>query len=156
MPVSIRNNPFDDGINKKTIAPLKQSNNEDRLRTPQARVLAALMPNDTTEPVSEWPLITRAQLGINAGYTALSGTITRVLNGVREGSSSGDPHPGLLARGMIEEVVLDIDGVKEVNYRTTAAGIRAYQAHVAIHGKQLPNVRDKKACVNDRYKKDGV
>ncbi len=122
------------------------------LRTPQARVLAALQPTDLTDPVSEWPLVTRAQLGIRAGYTAISGTVTRALNGIREGSSSGDPHKGLLALGLVEEVVLDVEGVMETDYRATPAGVVAYQAHLAATGT-LPQVKDAALCVNDRYRK---
>lgn len=124
------------------------------LRTPQARVLAPLMPDHPDDGVWNWPTVTRAQLGVRAGYTAISGTVTRALNGIRPGSSSGDAHPGLLARGMVEEVILDVEGVKEVNYRATALGVRAYLAHIRKHGK-LPQLRDRETCTNDRYKKVG-
>lgn len=126
--------------------PVRQS----PLRTPQARVLKALVPDDSSWPVSEWPLVNRAQLGVRAGYTPISGTVTRALNGIRAGSSSGDPHPGLLERGLVEEVPLVIEGVSEVNYRATAAGVRAYQAYMRAHGT-LPEQRDKKSCINNRY-----
>lgn len=123
------------------------------LRTPQARVLAALQPEYPDDPISEWPLVTRAQLGVRAGYTAISGTVTRALNGIRDGSSSGDPHPGLLALDLIEEVVLDLDGHSEVNYRVTTAGIQAYQSYLAKRDGKLPQLRDAAVCTNDRYKK---
>lgn len=123
-----------------------------RLRTPQARVLRALLPADPADHYTEWPLLTRAQLGIKASYTAISGTITRALNGVREGSSSGDPHPGLLARGLVKVTAVDVEGMIETNYRITAAGIRAYQDHVASNGTRLPKVRPAEQCINDRYK----
>jgi hypothetical protein len=86
-------------------------------------------------------------LGVRAGYTAISGTVTRALNGIREGSSSGDPHPGLLALGYVEEVVLDVEGLKEVNYQATAAGVKSYLAHLAAAGG-LPEVRDALASTN--------
>lgn len=123
-----------------------------RLRTPQARVLAALIPPYPDDPVSEWPLVTRARLAVRAGYTAISGTVTRAINGIRAGSSSGDPHSGLLALGLVEEVVLDIEGTKEVNYRATAAGVRAYKAHIEREGGALPQLRDASVCTNDRYR----
>lgn len=123
------------------------------LRIPQSRVLAALVPQDTSWPVSEWPLLNRANLSVNAGYTAISGTMTRALNGIREGSSSGDAHPGLLTLGYIEEVVLDIEGVKEVNYRATPTGVLAYLEWVAVNGG-VPQVKDRATCINDRYKKE--
>lgn len=144
MPVSVKIDPFSQ-------QPVR--GDDLALRTPQARVLAALAPQEEGAPRVDWPVITRAQLGVRAGYTAISGTITRALNGIRAGSSSGDAHPGLLVRGFVEEVVLDIDGTREVNYRITPAGIRAYRAHVAEHGPSLPPQRDKAVCVNDRYRK---
>ena len=143
MPINIKRDPFSGQV----VRPSDLS-----LRTPQARVLAALMPEYPDDPVSEWPLVNRPQLGIRAGYTAISGTITRALNGIREGSSSGDAHPGLLARGLVEEVVLSIEGISETNYRATPTGVRAYREYAAKHGRP-PAVRDPIACVNDRYKK---
>lgn len=121
------------------------------LRTPQARVLRALIPDDAADHYTEWPLLTRPQLGVKAGYTAVSGTITRALNGIHPGSSSGDPHPGLLARGFVKATSVDVEGVVETNYRITAAGVRAYADHVAAHGERLPKVRDAELCTNDRY-----
>lgn len=120
------------------------------LRTPQARVLRALMPANPTDLPHRWPTLTRAQLGVRAGYTAISGTITRALNGIREGSSSGDAHPGLLARGMIREERFDIDGLVEVNYTITTLGIQAYQAYITEHG-DLPPLKDASSCTNYRY-----
>ena len=122
------------------------------LRVPQARVLRALVPDYPTDPKSEWPLLSRAALGVRAGYTAISGTITRALNGIREGSSSGDPHPGLIARGLVEEVDVDVDGAVEVNYRATSAGIIAFAKYVKVNGNKLPPLKDQSSCVNDRYK----
>jgi hypothetical protein len=142
MPVPVKRDPF----SGRPIVP-----SDLRLRTPQARVLAALVPDDPAAPLIDWPLVTRAQLGVRAGYTATSGTITRALNGIRAGSSSGDPHPGLLARGMVVEVVLDVEGTQEVNYRTTALGVRAYREYVAARGK-LSAVKDPATCTNDRYR----
>ena len=122
------------------------------LRTPQVRVLAALQPTYSDDPPSEWPLVNRAQLAVRAGYTAISGTITRVLNGIRAGSSSGDPHPGLLVRGLVEVVILDVEGVSEVNYRATAKGVMAYLRHTESCGR-VPEVRDRDTYINDRYRK---
>lgn len=145
MPVSVRRSPFNNGDQ------LSNPPSASLIRTPQARVLAALVPEDPMGYVIDWPIWTRALLAVRAGYTAVSGTVTRALNGIRPGSSSGEPHAGLLDLGYIEEVVLDIDGVNEVNYRITAAGIRAYQEYVAAKGK-LPELRDAASCTNHRYK----
>ena len=149
VPVSVATarDPF-----RGTNGPTAQSRPaETGLRVPQARVLQALVPQYPEDPPSEWPLMGRAYLGVRAGYTAVSGTITRALNGIREGSSSGDPHPGLLARGLVEEVPVDVDGVVEVTYRATAAGIAAFQAYLASGGT-CPPVKDAAGCTNDRYK----
>ncbi len=134
MPVSTVRSPF-------------RPPSSESLRTPQARVLAALVPAPHEVHQCDWPVLTRAAMSQRAGYTAISGTVTRALNGLREGSSSGDAHPGLLARGMLEEFPIDCDGVVELNYRITAAGIAAYRAHVE-GGAKLPPVKDAAQCVN--------
>ena len=141
-PVPVKRDPF----SGQPIVP-----SDLRLRTPQARVLAALVPDDPAAPLIDWPLVTRTQLGVRAGYTATSGTITRVLNGIRAGSSSGDPHPGLLARGMVVEIVLDVEGASEMNYRATGLGVKAYHEYVAERGG-MPVVKDAAICTNDRYR----
>lgn len=121
------------------------------LRVPQARVLQALMPDHPEDPPSEWPLLTRAMLGVRAGYTPISGSITRALNGVRAGSSSGPPQTGLIGLVMVEVITLSIDGVSEDNYRITALGKTVFQRYVAENGNNLPPVKDAVTCTNDRY-----
>lgn len=79
--------------------------------------------------------------------------MTRALNGIRAGSSSGPPCKGLLELGLVEEVVLDIDGVQETNYRATTAGVREYANFIASGGR-LPAVKDASLHTNDRYKKE--
>lgn len=155
MPVSVRRVPPGDDKPKPEPIP------EIALRVPQARVLRALMPIQPGDPKYDWPTFPRPHLGVLAGYTAVSGTITRALNGIRPGSSSdkkpdgspGDGHPGLLALKLIEELVFDIDGLAEINYRITEAGIAAYTAYIAKHGA-LPELRDVAASINHRYKKN--
>lgn len=125
-----------------------------RLRKPQATVLALLVPADPTSPVWDWPVVNRTQLGARAGYTPLSGTVTRVLNGVRAGSSSNDhrgAEPGLLALGYVEEVVLDVEGLREVNYRATAAGVQAYREYEAKRGTPKKS-RNDATSTNKRYR----
>lgn len=119
------------------------------LRTPQVRVLAALMPEDPSARRFRWPLLTRAKLGVGAGYTAISGSVTRALDGIRPGSSSGAAHLGLLALGHVEVLILDIDGVKEINYRITASGIAAYRRWLAENGG-IPPVRNAETCTNTK------
>ncbi len=126
-----------------------------RLRVPQARILAALCPAYPDDPPTEWPLLNRASLSRRAGYTAISGSTTRALNGIHPNSSSGDAHPGLLALRFVEEVQVDVLGdgsVRETCYRVTAAGIAAHQAHVAEYGDALPALRDAAASTNHRYR----
>lgn len=144
MPTSTRIDPF----SRQPV-----SRHDLTLRTPQARVLAAVIPADLSLPQFDWPVVTRARLSVKAGYTAISGTVTRALNGIRPGCKSGPPHPGLLVRGMIEEVVLEIEGVEEVNYRITPLGIRAYTAYLEQNGGSIPQGREKSSYVNDRYKR---
>lgn len=139
--------------NYTTLSFASNTTNEDSkpLRIPQARVLNALMPTYPEYPPSEWPLITRAQLAVRAGYTAISGSVTRALNGIRiTNTTSGDPHPGLLDKGMVEQIVVDVEGVTEVNYRITREGIAAFQRFIAS-GRKIPPVRDAALCINDRY-----
>lgn len=154
MPIAVRNSPFEDD-DEVSGGGGKVDNKRPPLRVPQVRVLMPLIPQDPTWPDSEWPLLTRANLGVNAGYTAISGSVTRALNGIYEGSSSGDAHPGLLTMGYVEEVVLDVDGVKEVNYRATRLGALAYMEWVVANGGKLPELKDKMIYINDRYKRGG-
>jgi hypothetical protein len=129
-----------------------QSPPADPVTTLQARVLAVLMPDDLSDPTL-WPLVTRKYLDMRAGFTGKSGSTTRALNGIRPGNTtSGNPHPGLIERGLVEKVVLDIEGVDETNYRATAAGIAAYQAHIAKTGGKLPKVKDAIKNTNRRYR----
>lgn len=123
-----------------------------QLRTPQARVLQALMPIDLTEPPHEWPILRRGEMAVRAGYTAISGTITRVLNGIKAGSSSGDPHQGLLELGYIDIIKIDVDGISEVYYRINPVGASVYINYTAIN-RQLPPLKDRTACTNIRYQK---
>lgn len=123
------------------------------LRVPQARVLRGLMPPCITDPPYEWPCLTRIALADRAGYTAISGSVTRALNGIHPGSSSGDPHIGLIGMKYVDVINIDVDGVEEQNYRITQLGIQAYVAFLAMGG-QLPPVKDASICVNQRYRKE--
>ena len=137
MPLAVSRNPFPD-----------REKPTSTLLTPQARVLAALMPDDASEPNFLWRVINRAQLGVRAGYSPISGTITRALNGIRpNNTSSGTPHLGLIGLGLVEVVKLDICDIEEINYRATPAGVEAYRAYVAVHG-ELPIVKDAGTCSN--------
>ena len=132
-------------------APPKQEG----LKIPQARVLKALMPKDEAREhhFTEWPSLIRTSLATKAGFNPTTGTINRVLHGIPQGSSSGEPHAGLLERGLLkaEDFVVPEDGINETRYRITAAGIKAYGRYVAEHGDRMPKRRDKALCINDRY-----
>ena len=118
------------------------------LRVPQARVLHALMPADQRAPPFDWPLLCKAILGVRAGYTAISGSITRALNGIRPGSSSGNTQLGLMALGFVEAEEVDVDGVVEACYRITEAGVSAFEAFFARNGGKLPPLKDAAVHVN--------
>ena len=135
MPVAVRQAPF---ATKPKI----------ELRVPQARVLRALMPEHPDDHVLDWPVLNRAVLGVRAGYTAISGSITRALNGIRQGSSSGDPHLGLVALGLVEVREIDVDGVVEQSYRITTSGVQEFNKFMALNGNALPPLRDAALCVN--------
>lgn len=117
------------------------------LKVPQVRVLVALLPDEGDDP----PLgtVPRFELAIAAGITPTTGTINRALNGIPKGSSSGDAHDGLLAMGLVEKVVLDLDGRMEDSYRITRAGIAA--AREWLKHNRLPPTRDAASCTNARY-----
>ncbi len=125
------------------------------LRVPQARVLRALMPVCPTDTVDEWPLLTRAVMAVRAGYTPISGSITRALMGIRQGSSSGDAHLGLIDLKLVETIELNIMGTLETNYRATPLGVRAMKKFLQEGGK-LPPVRDAAVHTNQRYAKTEV
>lgn len=116
-----------------------------KLRLPQLRVLAILADGS--------PLLTRSKIAEKAGFSAVSGTVTRVLNGVKQGSSSGAARPGLMELGMLVKVELDIDGVTEVGYQITEAGREALRKYQRIHN-QLPPLRRSDISTNKRYKRE--
>lgn len=123
------------------------------LKVPQARVLAVLCPDVGDDP----PLgtVPRFELAAAAGFVPTTGTINRVLNGIQSlNSTSGAPHPGLLSLGLVEKVIIDLDGQSSDSYRITRAGIRAIRAWL-LHN-QLPPKRDEKSCVNTRYANDDL
>lgn len=93
-----------------------------KLRTPQARLLQALMPSDPNTHWVEWPLLDRASMRVACGLSPKN-TMNRLING----DSSGRGTPGLAPLGLIEVIKLDVDGVVEDSYRITAAGIEAYR-----------------------------
>ncbi len=112
------------------------------------------MPSSASAYHTEWPILNRAALGVRAGYTAISGSITRALNGIYEGSSSGDAHPGLLDKKLVKEMVIDLDGMTEVNYQITEEGIKEFEAYIAKNGDNLPPVKDASICTNERYREN--
>ena len=118
VPVSVKIGPFSNQPVRPDLP----------LRTPQARVLAALAPADPSDPVSEWPLVTRAQLRCKMGFSPTH-TMNRLLNGQNDRPGSKHTNPGLIPLGLIEVVVLNIEGVDEVNLRITKKGIQCLSLH---------------------------
>jgi hypothetical protein len=154
MPVSIPpgHDPFQGPAPRRRAASRSQPTASTVIRTPQARVLRALYPTYPEDPSWDWPLVTRTKLCVRAGYTVISGTVTRALNGIRQTNrTSGDPHPGVIELGWVEVVMIDIEGVMETNYRITQAGIAAYDAFIA-GGGSLPPVKDADICTNHRHR----
>lgn len=113
------------------------------LKIPQARILAVLA--NGIPP----PALTRPKLAVRAGFSPISGSVTRVLNGIREGSSSGAAHPGLIELGLIATEVIDVDGVEEQVYSITDAGRAALACWLDFN--DLPKMRDSVASTNKRY-----
>ena len=110
------------------------------LKVPQVRVLAAL----AFRPLN------RARLSAALGLSPVSGTITRAMHGLREGSSSGPAHAGLLELGFVEEFERDVDGLAEAAWRITDAGRAFLESWLKSH--ELPErLRDAKSSVNKRY-----
>lgn len=141
MPVSVKIDPF----SKKPVPP-----NDLSLRTPQARVLAVLQPKNPDDHQIDWPTCTRYQICLRTGTSTKSMSPNRALNGIPAGSTSGEPHPGLLARGMVEEMVINIDGVTEKIYRITPKGFEALKLFLAANGGRMPGKRN--GSVNKRYR----
>ena len=112
------------------------------LKLPQVRVLAALAGGGAH---------TQHRLKDRCGFSAVSGTLTRIINGLREGSSSGAAHPGLLALGFVERHELDINGLAEACFAITPAGEEALAAWVAANGEP-PAMRSAESSTNKRYK----
>lgn len=98
--------------------------------------------------IAERGAIARTLLADAAGFSRLSGSVTRALHGLREGSSSGAAHPGLITLGLVVVEQLDLDGVKEETVVVTELGKRVA---AALGDAPLPKPRDKAASVNRRY-----
>lgn len=125
---------------------------EPTIRLPQARILHALAPPPDygeCDPM-HWPIMTRQALARLSGYSEISGSVTRSLNGVPEGSSSGPAQAGLIELRYVEVVTVDIDGVNEENYRITPSGLAALRAWRSA-GRTLPPIKEAASCTNRRY-----
>lgn len=127
--------------------PVPRTKKSVKLRLPQIRVLAVLCASRPD------PLLSRGALAERCGFSPLSGTVTRVLNGVREGSSSGSARPGLVPIGYVSKTDLDIDGVIETVYQITPQGRQAYEDWIEEHG-ELPPMRGADISTNKRYQKE--
>ena len=115
------------------------------LKIPQIRILRLL---------ADGSGYSRARLSELAGYTAISGTVTRAIHGLREGSTSGPAYPGLLNAGLVEETELNMDGVKELVYTITETGLSAL-ASLNGEASDLPSVQDRaNRSTNKRYQKE--
>lgn len=144
MPVSVRRDPFEGerprpaaGRSRAGRAPRKVGD----LRPSHANVLAVLMPppEHLGDPTL-WPLWCRTQLvaRVRKADGGQYAQMTRILNGIKPGAAGGEePHPGMVELGLVEEVILDIEGAREYHYQITAKGIAAYQKHLE-RGVDIP------------------
>lgn len=119
-----------------------------KLKLPQRRILSVLSEGIGELPVILWPGLTRQRICERAGFSPTSGTFTNAMNGVREGSSTGKAHPGLLRLGLVRIYELDVDGAPETVYQLTEKGKIALQSI----DKDLPDLRDRVLSTNTRYK----
>ena len=119
------------------------------------RVLKALFPRRPDWGPIEWPIITRLQLAITIGWSPIGGTLNKALNGIGPNSKSTDKkHPGVIGYKLVEAIEYNIDGVTEVNYRITRAGIEAWQSYVMENGSdELPPLRDPARCTRPELRK---
>lgn len=115
-----------------------------KIRLPQVRALMVLSEDGCR------PLLTRAKLAERIGLSPISGTLSSVLNGVREGSSSGPARPGILSLGLAERFDIEVEGLLETVYQVTDKGERVLQQILDERG-QLPELRDKDISTNKRY-----
>jgi uncharacterized protein (DUF1810 family) len=102
------------------------------MRVPHIRVLQALA--DAGQP------LTLIQLTTAAGYNEGSGTASRALYGVPEGSSSGPEQTGLLALGYVhDEQIQGAGGGRAVNhFSITPSGTKVLEEELAATGGNLP------------------
>ncbi|MGA9669965.1 MAG: hypothetical protein WBQ94_12195 [Terracidiphilus sp.] len=90
--------------------------------TMQARVLAALDPGDTS-PECDWVALTHTVISEQIGVNPLTDPVRRSLHGLKEGSKSGKPFPGLVGMGLViaEDFGSELSG-GSTHFRITAKG----------------------------------
>jgi len=111
-----------------------------KLRIPQLRLLQILADGS--------PALTIVKMAEEAGFSTISATTWRALNGVRRGSSTGGPRPGLLELGLVAKEQLEIEaGLVETVYQITKLG----RAVLEQQGRKLPELRSKESSINKRY-----
>jgi len=113
-----------------------------KIGTPQLRVLLALQGGK---------IYTREGLCQLIGISPTAGTLNLALNGRKVSKGNPRAEPGLLERGLIAKLELDVDGVKEVRYRITVAGT-IYLALERSKGRGLPKLRGRTISTNRRYR----
>lgn len=122
------------------------------LSLPQARILSMLKPK---VPSAKNPILTRVKIIELCGFSPLSGTFSRAVNGVAKMSKVAEfigPQKGLVALKFINEVENQVDGKTEHGYEATRAGLLELQAFLkTCKDGELPGNRDRKLCLNNRY-----
>jgi hypothetical protein len=116
-----------------------------KLRRTQLRVL---------EVLAGGGYLTKVKIAERAGLSTISATVGEALNSRPPSRHVPRPRPGLVDLGLVEEHVLDIDGVNERTYHITRSGRVVLDRHIAEKGP-LPEVKDRSRSTNKRYQRKG-
>lgn len=101
----------------------------DKITESQAKILRVLAPTSSNQPKIDWPLYTAKLIRELAGYSPTN-SLNRLLNG--QGGTIG-----MVTLGLVEIIVLDVEGINERNFQITEKGIQCLNHHE----KKRSNVR---------------
>lgn len=118
---------------------------------PQARILSILRPKSGGKN----PILSRIKIIKEAGFSPLSGTFSRALNGVAKMSTVAEfigAKKGLVDLGFVKLVDTNVDGAVEHGYEATKDGLKELDKFLktCVDG-ELPKHRDRTVCLNNRY-----
>ena len=112
--------------------------------TIEARVL-----NAVASAQGGW--LNRHDLNKKSGFTKLSGSATRALNGVKKNKYFPAGRPGLIQEKAIEVSRDDVDGKVEINYKVTPVGRTLLKTWLKEHDGKVPKLRGADTSTNKRY-----